>query len=136
MSSVTKSGTLHFTPQIGLSGLIGALFAVSPWLVDFGGNRAATAAAVLLGAVTVAVTLAEAARVGRPSNHAWALAGIAVLTLAAPWLLGATAVGQVVGTFVVAAVLMAGAVGWRLVTQRRSAPSRDDKRDTATTATP
>jgi hypothetical protein len=66
--------------------LLGAWFAVSPWVIDLAWSSAYVAAAVSLGLLLLAFAIADMLQPQRWQH--WAAAALGLITAAAPWLVG------------------------------------------------
>lgn len=103
-----------------VTGIVGLILAVAPWLFGYSDNRIALWASVILGLGTVIVSWMEGRREDRERWEYLTAALLGIIAVIAPFVLGYSHLANARWSSVIAGILIAAFAGSRLTTMTRS----------------
>ncbi len=97
-----------------ITGILGVVFAVSPWLFGYADNSVALWTSLLVGVVTIIVSVIEGVQADKEQWEYWTAAILGIVTIFAPCVLGLRQSTSAVWTTVVMGALVTIFAGSRL----------------------
>lgn len=97
-----------------ITGILGLALAISPFVLGFSGDMVALWTSLIIGGVTLIVSLIEGARADREKWEYWTAAILGLIAIAAPFVFGFSSQATATWTSVVVGILIAILAGSKL----------------------
>lgn len=97
-----------------LTGILGLILAIAPWLFGYANNTVALWTSLIVGGATIIVSLIEGAQAGREQWEYWIAGMLGIIAIIAPFTLGFSAYTNAMWSSVVLGTLIAIFAGTRL----------------------
>mgnify|MGYP005845648281 CR=1 FL=1 len=107
-----------------LTGLLGVLLIIAPWVMGYGDNQTAAWTCVVLGVAAVVVSACKPLLKDASNWEFWAAGIIGVLAIIAPWVMGFSAHVTATWTTVVLGVVLAILAGYEIFREKPAGEMR------------